>query len=113
DADGWRLKKVTPAGVTYYLRGLNGELLTEWTNPGPSAVIRDYIYAGSRLLTAVTTSSSLDSGDIVGTLAVGGPPVMVTIASPNQSGRVLVNATAGQIVGIAISSAASLTGNWT
>jgi YD repeat-containing protein len=51
DADGWRLKKVTPAGVTYYLRGLNGELLTEWTNPGPSGVIRDYIYAGSRLLT--------------------------------------------------------------
>jgi hypothetical protein len=38
DADGWRLKKLTPAGVTYYLRGLNGELLTEWTNPGPSGV---------------------------------------------------------------------------
>ena len=113
DADGWRLKKVTPAGVTYYLRGLNGELLTEWTNPGPSGVIRDYIYAGSRLLTAVTASSSLDSGDIVGTLTVGGPPVWVTIASANQNGRLFVNATAGHIVDIAITSTTAFNCSWT
>ena len=113
DADGWRLKKVTPAGVTYYLRGLNGELLTEWTNPGPSGVIRDYVYAGSRLLSAVTTSSSLDSGDIVGTVAVGGPPVWVTIASANQNGRLFLNGTAGQTVDIAIASVTAFSCNWT
>jgi len=113
DADGWRLKKVTPAGVTFYLRGLNGELLTEWTNPGPSGVIRDYIYAGSRLLTAITTSSSLDSGDIVGTLAVGGSPVSLTIASANQNGRLFLNGTAGQVVDVAITSVAAFDCNWT
>ena len=113
DADGWRLKKVTSVGVTYYLRGLNGELLTEWTNPGPSGVIRDYIYAGSRLLTAVTASSSLDSGDIVGTIAVGGPPVWVTIAGANQNGRLFVNATAGHIVDIVITSTTAFNCNWT
>jgi YD repeat-containing protein len=113
DADGWRLKKVTPAGVTYYLRGLNGELLTEWTNPGPSGVIRDYVYAGSRLLTAITTSSSFDSGDIVGTLAVGGAPVWLTIASPNQNGRLFLNGTAGQAVDVAITSVTAFTCNWT
>src|SRR4029434_128913 len=112
DADGWRFKKVTPAGVTYYLRGLNGELLTEWTNPGPSGVIRDYIYAGSRLLTAVTTSSSLDSGDIVGTVAVGGAPVWLTIAIANQNGRLLLNATAGQTIDIAITSVTPFNCNW-
>jgi YD repeat-containing protein len=113
DADGWRLKKVTPAGVTYYLRGLNGELLTEWTNPGPSGVVRDYIYAGSRLLTAVATSSSLDSGDLVGTIAVGGSPVWLTIASPNQNARLFLNAQAGQTVDLSVNSVAPLNCNWT
>ena len=113
DADGWRLKKVTPAGVTYYLRGLNGELLTEWTNPGPSGVIRDYIYTGSRLLTATTTSSSLDSGDIVGTLAVGGSPAWLTIASANQNGRLFLNGTAGQTVDVAITSVTAFNCDWT
>ena len=113
DADGWRLKKVTPAGVTYYLRGLNGELLTEWTNPGPSGVIRDYIYAGSRLLAAITTSSSLDSGDVVGTLAVGGSPVWLTIASANQNGRMFLNGTAGQTVDVAITSRTAFNCDWT
>jgi IPT/TIG domain-containing protein len=113
DADGWRLKKVTSAGVTYYLRGLNGELLTEWTNPGPSGVIRDYIYAGSRLLAAVTTASSLDSGDIIAPLAVGGSPVWVTIASANQQGRLFLNGTAGQTVDVVVASVTPFNCNWT
>jgi len=112
DADGWRLKKVTPAGVTYYLRGLNGELLTEWTNPGPSGVIRDYVYAGSRLLTAITTSSTLDSGDVVETLAIGGSPAWLTIASANQNGRLFLNGMAGQVVDVAITSASAFTCDW-
>jgi YD repeat-containing protein len=113
DADGWRLKKLTPAGMTYYLRGLNGELLTEWTNPGPAGVIRDYVYAGSRLLTAITTSSTSDSGDVVGTLAVGGAPVSLTIASANQNGRLFLNATAGQTVDIAVTASTVFNCGWT
>ena len=113
DADGWRLKQVTPAGVTYYLRGLNGELLTEWTNPGPSGVIRDYIYAGSRLLSAVTTSSSLDSGDIVATVAVGGAPVWVTIANANQQGRLFLNGTVGQTIDVTVTSVPAFDCDWT
>jgi YD repeat-containing protein len=113
DADGWRLKKLTPAGVTYYLRGLNGELLTEWTNPGPSGVVRDYVYAGSRLLAAITTSSTSDSGDVVGTLAVGGAPVTLTIASVNQNGRLFLNGTVGQTVDVAITSVTAFNCNWT
>ena len=84
DADGWRIKKVTPANVTYYLRGLAGELLTEWSNPGPSGVIRDYVYAGAQLIGVVTGASPSDFGDVVGTLAVGGSPVSITMASANE-----------------------------
>ena len=113
DADGWRLEKITPTGVTYYLRGLSGELLTEWINPGSSGVIRDYIYAGSRLLTAVMTSSSLDSGDIVAAIAIAGAPVWVTIASANQNGRLFMNGTAGQTIDIGITSVAAFNCNWT
>ena len=113
DADGWRLKKITPTAVTYYLRGLNGELLTEWTNPGPSGVVRDYIHAGLRLIGAATASSPADSGDVIGTLTVGGSPVSVTIASANQNGRLLFNGTGGQTVDLTISSVTTFNCNWT
>jgi YD repeat-containing protein len=55
DADGWRAKKESSDGVSFFLRGLHGELLTEFHNPNTSgATIRDYVYAGSRLLGVVT-----------------------------------------------------------
>src|SRR5687767_14759757 len=51
DADTWRVKKAVDNGpTTYYVRGPNGQLLMEWLNTGPVATVREYIYAGSRLI---------------------------------------------------------------
>lgn len=60
DADDWRIRKQVPNGpVSFYVRSVGGQLLTEWTNTGGSgAEVRDYIYAGSRLI-AVQTSTTL------------------------------------------------------
>jgi len=58
DADGWRVRKSTATEDVYYIRGLKGELLTEWKNPGPTGHIRDYVYAGPRLIAAVDRDKS-------------------------------------------------------
>ena len=59
DADDWRLKKDVQGGeVHYYVRGPNGALLEDWWNnrPDGKAEVRDYIYAGSRLIAVVKTT---------------------------------------------------------
>jgi len=59
DADDWRVKKAIDKGEThYYVRGLNGELLSDWWNNATptQAEVRDYIYAGSRVLAVVKTT---------------------------------------------------------
>lgn len=54
DADAWRVKKaVAGQPTTYYVRGPNGQLLMEWTNSSPTATVREYIYAGSRLIAVI------------------------------------------------------------
>lgn len=54
DADRWRIKTVTSTGTSYFLRGPGGELLTEVQNPGtPSVAMKDYIYAGDRLVAVI------------------------------------------------------------
>ncbi len=54
DADDWRVVKRGQGSTTIYLRGVGRELLTEWQNPGASTqAIRDYVYAGSRMLAVV------------------------------------------------------------
>jgi YD repeat-containing protein len=62
DADDWRLKKAVDNGdVHYYVRGPNGALLTDWFNnggPNGQAEVRDYIYAGSRLIAVVKTTQA-------------------------------------------------------
>jgi hypothetical protein len=40
---------VNGAAPTYFFRGPDGRLLTEWTNSNP-AIVKDYVYAGSRLI---------------------------------------------------------------
>ena len=52
DADSWRLKKETVNGaVTYYVRGADGQLLTEQaTTAGGMTTTKNYVYAGGRLL---------------------------------------------------------------
>ena len=66
DADEQRVRKAIVGGsTTYYIRGLGGELLTEWTDPGEvTGRIRDYVYLGSRLLSAVARTSAIDPGGI-------------------------------------------------
>lgn len=48
DADGWRVSK-TSSGTSVYLRGPNGQLMSEMR---PSTK-RDYIYAGSRMIAMI------------------------------------------------------------
>ena len=53
DADGWRAKKTIAGDTIFYVRGPVGELLTEWHDLGGTARARDYVYAGTRLLSAI------------------------------------------------------------
>jgi YD repeat-containing protein len=56
DADEWRLKKrvVTSTTTTsYFTRGGTGQLLMEWTRAGSIDTMKDYIYAGARLIASV------------------------------------------------------------
>lgn len=100
DADDWRVKKATTGASTYYLRGLDQQVLTEWLNPGPSGRTRDYIYAGTRLVAAVTRSTSEDVTDLYGTIVPGGPPVSITFATPTQRAWLSFDGTAGQRVSL-------------
>jgi hypothetical protein len=55
DAEAARVKKSVVGGLTsYYSRGPDGVLLTEWTNTGATATARDYLYIGPRILGVVT-----------------------------------------------------------
>jgi len=61
DSDDQRVKKAVGTSTTYFIRGANGELLTEWKDPGTaSGRIRDYMYLGTRLLSAVARNSADD-----------------------------------------------------
>jgi YD repeat-containing protein len=54
DDGDWRTKKIVEGGPpTYYVRGPGNLLLTEWSNATPNAHVKDYIYAGSRLLAVI------------------------------------------------------------
>jgi YD repeat-containing protein len=54
DAEGWRVRKTVGSLNTSYLRGVTGQLLTEWSHAAvPNGYAKDYIYAGSRLIAAV------------------------------------------------------------
>jgi hypothetical protein len=79
DGDDWRVKRSAGGSTSYYLRGPNGQLLEEWKDPGTSTgLIRDYIYAGSRLLSRVDKSTTLDPNSNCGVIVIGGPPVPVS-----------------------------------
>ena len=61
DVDQWRAYKFnqTTGVKSFYVRGVGNQLLSEWTNlNGSTAEVRDYIYAGSRLV-AVQTASNM------------------------------------------------------
>jgi YD repeat-containing protein len=85
DADQWRIRKAGPTSTTHYLRGGAGELLTEVTDLGTGLLeTRDHIYAGSRLLAAVTSSmpGSICTATIApaeASVAAAGGPLTVTV----------------------------------
>jgi YD repeat-containing protein len=61
DVDQWRAYKFnqTTGVKSFHVRGVGNQLLSEWTNvTGSTAEVRDYIYAGSRLV-AVQTASNM------------------------------------------------------
>jgi YD repeat-containing protein len=65
DADEQRVRKSSAGSTTYAIRGLQGDLLTEWKDPGTAAGrIRDYVYLGTRLLAGVARNSPLDPGGV-------------------------------------------------
>jgi hypothetical protein len=81
DGDDLRIKKAFAGSTTYYFRGLSGELLTEWKDPGMAGgSIRDYVYAGSRLISAVEKPTSSDPNSQCG-IILPGIPVTVAAAS--------------------------------
>ena len=91
DADQWRVRKADAVSTSYFLRGANGELLTESRNPGTSsAEARDYIYAGSRLLSVVTSGGSVVSA-CTATLS----PTSTSVDAGPASGTVTVSIQAG------------------
>jgi YD repeat-containing protein len=56
DADDWRVKKSAGGLTTIYTRGPNGQLLSEYTDTGANATVKDYIYLGSRLIAVITAT---------------------------------------------------------
>ena len=86
DPDQWRAKRTTATATTYFLRGLHGELVTEWTVPtSGNAAARDYIYADGRLLSAVSKPLTPPaSNDAYGTIVPNGPNVTATLNTPGR-----------------------------
>jgi YD repeat-containing protein len=102
DGDDWRVKRTAGGSTSYYLRGLNGQLLEEWKDPGtPTGLIRDYIYAGSRLLSRVDKSTTVDPNNTCGVIVIGGAPVPVS-AIADQNPCLKFDGTTGQRVSIVV-----------
>jgi hypothetical protein len=99
DADDWRVKKGSGTTTTYFLRGLNGELLTEWKNPGTNGETRDYIYAGSRLVSAITRPWN-ETSDWFGTIIPNGPSVVVDFTAASQRAFLTFEGVAGRRVSL-------------
>jgi YD repeat-containing protein len=112
DADGWRIAKTSGGVTTYFLRGTGNQLLTEWTSPGPAGTTKDYIYAGSRLISAVETLNVASASLPGGVLVVGGAPATVALPT-GQDARYTFAGTAGQMVEARLTSATPLNCEWT
>ena len=77
DADGWRAKKTAADDATFHLRGPSGELLTEWHDLGATARARDYVYAGTRLISAI--DKPVTSATCGGTAIPDGSPTTINV----------------------------------
>lgn len=98
DGDELRFSTLSPDGATLSFRGPNGELLTEWMNPGPTGETRDYVYAAGRLVAAVKRSVATADPPLCGPLGLLG-----TINIPSGAvGQIPFCGTAGQLVSVAV-----------
>lgn len=100
DPDDWRVKKTSSGSTTYSIRGLDTQVLTDWTNPGPTGQVRDYVYAGSQLIAAVARSTSEDANDLYGTIVPNGPAVSMTFTTAGQRSWLEFQGVEGQTVSL-------------
>ena len=106
DPDSWRVTRTTATDATYYVRGMHGELLSEFKVPtSGAATVRDYVYLGSRLVGAIEKPITLASNDIYGTITPNGPSVTRSVPAGK---RVLLQFTG--VAGHRYRAAARLTG---
>ena len=113
DADGSRVRAVAPGQTRLYARGAGGTLFTEWTNPGPTGHVRDYVYAGSRLLAAVDHDVATTPDACGGLSLPDGSPTTITIATPGGSGNVTFEGSACRRVSVrATLTSGTLAGCW-
>jgi YD repeat-containing protein len=85
DGDGWRVRKTVEDVTSYYVRGVRGELLTEFDKVDmPSHLARDYVYAGSRLLASVLSTAGSATTNCIGAVS----PNAITF--PATGGRMTV-----------------------
>jgi YD repeat-containing protein len=113
DADGQRTKTSFAGSTTYYVRGLNGELLSEWKDPGlASGSIRDFVYAGTRLVSAVDKPTSSDPNNTCGVIVPAGS--IVVSAASGQNPCFTFNGTAGRRVSAVMTavSPATFSSSW-
>jgi YD repeat-containing protein len=92
DADDRRAKTADANGTTYFVRGVAGELLTEWHATAGADYPRDYIYAGTRLIAAVKPTVPTTVSDA--TIVPNGPAVTLTFGA-NQERRLTFQGVAG------------------
>jgi YD repeat-containing protein len=114
DADLQRVKKSFAGSTTYFIRGLSGELLSEWKDPGlSSGTIRDYVHADAHLISAVEKATTQDPNATCGVIVPGAPAVMVSVAS-GQNPCLTFEGVANRFVSAVMTSVAPVTysGGW-
>lgn len=99
DVDGRRVRRTAPAETVLYIRGEQGQLLTEWHNVGASARAREYVYAGSRLLAAIDRTSELPTA-CGGRSIPNGSPTPVSISTAGATGTVTFEGSACRRVSV-------------
>jgi YD repeat-containing protein len=101
DGAGERVRKDTAGDTTIYLRGVNGQVLTEWRRRGTTSSTRDFVYVGAVLLSTVDRETSADPTACGGKSALAGAPTAVTIA-PGQTGATTFEGSACQRVSVRV-----------
>jgi uncharacterized repeat protein (TIGR01451 family) len=79
DGDDLRMKKSGPSSTRYYVHGPGGSLLSEFASCGAGVErVRDYVYAGSRLVVAVRQTPTV-AFTVAGSSVLEGPGAVATV----------------------------------